>query len=236
MSRHIEIRKHFSPQLSKFLASITTASFFTWSGLHKTAHNSLFLRFTGSMNQIKPSLQVAAGLLLLSSPSPRAAGGEKNLQCTPSVWTGLTLHFVFQIPDSPFLPSSIPPGWVKAVPDAVLFLYSNTAASLRVQRLGSELPASNFFQHFIFPPYSPFYLPHPLYSYLNPCWVLRIHGSKRVSWVQVAVLAQASAEFSSYSGNFIFQLQKTEIGKLQSLLIQERCRGGWVLWMSLDTF
>lgn len=67
MSRYIEIRKHSSPQLSKFLASITTASFSTRSGLRKTAHNSLFLRFTSSTNQIKPPLQPPAALLLISS-------------------------------------------------------------------------------------------------------------------------------------------------------------------------
>lgn len=67
MSRYIEIHKHFSPQLSKFLASITTASFSTRSGLRKTAYNSLFLRFTSSMNQIKPPLQPPAALLLISS-------------------------------------------------------------------------------------------------------------------------------------------------------------------------
>lgn len=132
-----------------------------------------------------------------------------------------------------------PPGWVKAVPDVALFLYSNIAAVLCVQMLGSELPALKFFQHFIFPPHSPSYVPHPVCSYPNSCWVLRIHGPKNVLWVQIPVLAQAPAQFSFLLlllWKFHFPVAKEGIGKLQSLLIQQRCKGEWVLGMSLDSF
>lgn len=97
MSRYIEIRKHFSPQLSKFLASITTASSFIRSGLHKTAHNSLFLRFTGSTNQIKPPLQVTG-----SCPSLFPAHhGQQEVSKKAFAVHPICPHFVFEIPDSP---------------------------------------------------------------------------------------------------------------------------------------
>lgn len=147
MSRYIEIRKHSSPQLSKFLASITTASFSTRSGLRKTAHNSLFLRFTSSTNQIKPPLQPPAALLLISSLLTRrrevaSTSGAPYLQ---ELVPFLILYLSFQVDPLPIaFPSSFTSARIRAVPDAAVFLYlhSNISAAVCVQMLGSEIPSS----------------------------------------------------------------------------------------------
>lgn len=146
MSRYIEIHKHFSPQLSKFLASITTASFSTRSGLRKTAYNSLFLRFTSSMNQIKPPLQPPAALLLISSLLTRRREVESTSSAPylQELVPFLILYLKFQVDPLPIaLPNSFPSTRLRAVPDAAVFLYLHSNISvLRAQKLGSETPAS----------------------------------------------------------------------------------------------
>lgn len=133
MSRYIEIHKHFSPQLSKFLASITTASFSTRSGLRKTAYNSLFLRFTSSMNQIKPPLQPPAALLLISSRLTRRREVE-SMSSAPylqELLPFLILYLKFQVDPLPIaLPNSFPSTRLRAVPDAAVFLYLHSNISV----------------------------------------------------------------------------------------------------------
>lgn len=82
-SRHIELCKQFSPQLSEFLASITIASFCTWSGLRTTAYNSHFLRVNCAMNQIKPAPHVMgqSKLTTFSQQGKERNMGRKCLKC-----------------------------------------------------------------------------------------------------------------------------------------------------------
>lgn len=157
MSRYIEIGKHFSPQLSKFLASITTASFSTQSGLRKTAHNSLFLRFTGSTNQIKPPLQPPAALLLIFSLLRRrreveSTSGAPYLQ---ELVLFLFLYLNFQLDPLPIAFSNcFLSARVRELTDAAVFLYlhDNISAAVCVQMSGSEIPASYSLTDCLFQP------------------------------------------------------------------------------------
>lgn len=97
MSCHIELCKQFSPQLSEFLASITTASLCTWSGLCTTVYNSQFWRVSSSTNQTKPTLHVMGQFKY-----PHSWWGIKTEYCgerAPEVlpWSGKSLFppFIF---------------------------------------------------------------------------------------------------------------------------------------------